>query len=117
MQDNSDELRTDRRQFKRRKSDGSSLVRALAKVAAAAAGIVFTAGFLMTVLGWRFTGNASDIQAQSIAIAATQKIDSAQTSAIDSLRLDNGDILFMTCAIYRKVYGDAPVPARCPRDR
>lgn len=110
-----DDTRPDRRHQSRRGSDWSGPGKFLFKVAASTAGVVFAAGFLMTILGWRFTGNAADIATNSANIATNTADIAMHAKDIAELKKTSHSILFMQCAMYRKLYPDAPALADCTR--
>lgn len=81
---------------------------AAVKLASVTGGFVFAVGFLMTVLGWRFTGNA-DLIAQN-----TVRITGLETRVLP-IEEQNKATLFMLCPIYRKSFPGSPVPDVCPK--
>jgi hypothetical protein len=70
-------------------------------------GLVVAAGFLLNVLGWRFTGTADDIRLNSARITSLEewrKVAEPQGKAT----------MFMLCPIYKQSFPGAPVPPECP---
>lgn len=70
--------------------------------------IIVAAGFAMTVLGWRFTGNADAIAQATTRIGVVE-------SKIVQLERRSEAMLYMTCGMFRKLYPDTPVHPECPK--
>jgi hypothetical protein len=107
-----------------------------AKAAASVAGVVFLVGLLMQLLGWRFTGSSADIKMNTADIAANRAAIATNTTSIATLtaamatsvttnlsqerdivelRAALRSMMFMQCAMYSKMYADAPTISECVR--
>jgi hypothetical protein len=134
-QDDAGGERSERRDGSRR-SDWRPTNAFFAKAAAAVAGVVFLVGLLMQVLGWRFTGSSADIKMNTADIAANRTAIATNTSSIATLtaamatsvttnlsqerdiaelKAANRSMMFMQCAMYSKMYADAPTISECVR--
>ena len=69
-------------------------------------------GFLVSILGYRFTGNGEDIRRNGERIGVLFARDSAKAASIDSLRYSVRAVLTMTCINFTITHA-TQVPIEC----
>ena len=107
------ERRHDRRRNDvRRADDRKAAMRLVFQIVGASTGIVFIVGFLVSILGYRFTGNGEDIRRNGERIGVLFARDSAKAASIDSLRYSVRAVLTMTCINFTITHA-TQVPIEC----